>query len=71
MIIWNKEDLADPENDLCSLHMGKYVDIVHSYNGTWSAMYDGEYILDRNNPDEFSTREDAVKFLEVFLAENG
>jgi hypothetical protein len=71
MIIWDQEDLADPKNDLCSIYNGKYVDIVYSYKGTWSVMFDNKHIIDRNNPDEFSTREDAIKFLENFLAEKG
>jgi hypothetical protein len=71
MIEWNQEDLADPKNDLCATFNGKYVDIVHGYKGTWSAMYDHEHIPDRNNPEELPTREAAIEFLENFLAEKG
>lgn len=69
MIEWDQEDLADPENDLCSKVNGKYVDVVQSFNNTWWPMYDNEHILDRDGNEGFSTREDAMKFLENFLSE--
>jgi len=71
MIAWDQEDLADPNNDLCTKVNGKYGDIVQSYNNTWWPMYDNEHILERNGNEGFLTREDAIKFLENFLAEKG
>jgi hypothetical protein len=71
MINWDQEDLKDPKNDLCTKVNGKYVDVVQSFNGTWWPMYDNEDILDRNGNDGLPTREDAMKFLENFLAEKG
>lgn len=66
MIEWNQEDLLDPENDLCVTVDSKYVDVVSRYDGTWSAMYDNKRIAEG-----LATREDAMKFLENFLAEKG
>jgi hypothetical protein len=71
MIIWPKEDLADPKNDLCTKVNGKYVDIVQSYNNTWWPMYDNEHILQRGGNDGFLTREEAIKFLENYLKNKG
>jgi hypothetical protein len=34
-------------------------------------MYDHEHILNREGNEGFPTREDAIKFLENFLAEKG
>lgn len=70
-IEWDREDLEDPNNDLCATVDGKYVDVVQSYNGTWWPMYDNEHLLVRDGNDGLSTREDAIKFLENFLAEKG
>lgn len=70
-IEWDPEDLNDPENDLCAMVNGKYVDVVQGYNGTWWPMYDNEHILNRDGNDGLDTRDDAIKFLENFLAEKG
>ncbi len=57
MIAWNKEDYADPKNDLCIKINGVYIDIVHSYDGTWTVFYDHCRI-----DEGYLTRKDAEKF---------
>jgi hypothetical protein len=74
MIIWDQEDLTDPKNDLCSIYNGKYVDIVQDFNNTWWPMYDHDRVYQPIDPYDrlgLPTREDAIKFLENFLAEKG
>lgn len=66
-INWPLEDLDDPENDLCTIVNGKYVDIVQSYTGTWWPMYDNEHILDHYGNYGLPTRKDAIEYLENYL----
>lgn len=63
-IRWKKSDLADPANDLCTRINGVYADVVRSFSGEWSCLWDSTR---RFGP--FPTRDAAVAWFDVAVAD--